>query len=261
MNDQSWMWHLPILPDTRNAISSQGLAGGRLPPGSLAGPTTASCGLGVAHASRSASQAKAKPRMTIGTCGPTCFASPVPDGLLSSWESRLRQRLARIGSTECLLTWKVSATPAGRPLSLLRPSMRPTDGTACGLWPTPTTRDHKDTGNLNGSMVRRDGKNRADTVPRMAFLAMWRTPTTEDSADRTFARNSRGEPKLSSEAKFAERPDLWDRHGMVPTGLSATTEKPGALNPQFVCWLMGFPPEWDACAPTVMPSRRKLPPK
>lgn len=45
--------------------------------------------------------------------------------------------------------------------------------------------------------------------------------------------------------------------GTAPPGLSGTTEKPGALNPAFVCWLMGFPPEWDASAPTAMPSSRK----
>jgi hypothetical protein len=45
--------------------------------------------------------------------------------------------------------------------------------------------------------------------------------------------------------------------GLAPAGSSATTEKPGALNPAFVCWLMGFPPEWDACAPTETQSSRR----
>jgi hypothetical protein len=47
------------------------------------------------------------------------------------------------------------------------------------------------------------------------------------------------------------------QHGAAQNGQSAQTEKRGALNPEFVCWLMGFPPEWDACAPTAMPSSRK----
>lgn len=248
MSVPSRMFHLPMLPATPNAISSQASADGALPPDLPAGPTTANCGPAPRRASRSRSQDKAKPKLTIGTCGPTCFASPVPDGPLSSWESRLRQRLARTGSTECLLTWKASATPAGRPLSRLVPSMRPTEGTACGLWPngTPTP-----------LAPAKNGNNEAGNSAGLAALAMWRTPTAEDSADRTFARNSRGEPKLSSEAKFAERPDLWDQHGMVPTGLSATTEKPGALAPEFVAWLMGFPPEWLECAPETTPRKPK----
>lgn len=45
--------------------------------------------------------------------------------------------------------------------------------------------------------------------------------------------------------------------GSGQNGASELTEKPGALNPEFVCWLMGFPPAWDACAPMEMPSSRK----
>jgi len=35
-------------------------------------------------------------------------------------------------------------------------------------WATPTSRDHKDTGDLSQSMTRRDGKERNGTVPRQA---------------------------------------------------------------------------------------------
>ena len=31
----------------------------------------------------------------------------------------------------------------------------------------------------------------------------------------------------------------------------------GALNPTWVAWLMGYPPEWVSCAPSAMPSSRK----
>jgi DNA (cytosine-5)-methyltransferase 1 len=33
---------------------------------------------------------------------------------------------------------------------------------------------------------------------------LWRTPTVEDAQDRIFARNGRGEPKLSAQAKYGK---------------------------------------------------------
>ena len=39
-------------------------------------------------------------------------------------------------------------------------------------WGTPSTRDHKDTGDMSQSMTRQDGKLRNDTVPRQAYGAM-----------------------------------------------------------------------------------------
>ena len=77
------------------------------------------------------------------------------------------------------------------------------------MWPTPATRDHKDTGNLESSQVRKDGKERNDTLGRVAY------------------------------------------------GSTAQTESKGSLNPAFVCWLMGYPIEWENCADMVTLSSRK----
>lgn len=330
--------------DFGNVTFSPASADGASPPDSPDGPTTASSGPVPRRASRSRSPAKAKPRLTIGTCGPTFFDSPVPDGPLSSWESRLRRRLARTGSTECSLTWKASATPAGRPLSRLVPSMRPTDGTGCGLWPTPTTRDWKDSPGMSFE-PRKDGASRLDLVPRQVYWmarhgampaeplrhpadaslpsALWPTPTA--SADKSIrtpegartevdrgkspdlaahvmalwptptslaparngnnqAGNSAGLVSIRAHALamwptptavdgnrgLTTRPQdtgkplpqkVGEVLGIPPAGSSATTEKPGALNPAFVCWLMGFLPVWESCAPTAMPSSRRSRPK
>ncbi len=235
------------LPDTGSATSSPASAAGPLQLDLLGGPMTASCGPAPARVSRSARPARDSGTTTNGTCGPTSFACSVPDGPLSGWESRLRQRLARIGSTECLLTWKTSATPAGRPLSRLVPSTRPIVVTVSGsspseaaLWIACSARDWKDTPGMDTS--RPDGRSRIDQLPRQVAAACWPTPTSLAPAKE--GNNEAG----NSAGLVAIR-------GHAIAGSSATTEKPGALAPGFVSWLMGFPPEWLDCAPDAMPKK------
>ncbi len=299
MSEASLMCTPTTCADSASTTSSPASEDGPLQLGLLGGQTTASCGPAPRRASRSASRAKAKPRATIGTCGPTIFGSSVPDGPLSAWESRLRRRLARTGSTECLFTWKASDTPGGRPLSRLVPSTRPIDGIGSGLWPTPLASDG---GKLDARLPAIDKRLAAGRQIGLAMAArletaqaLWPTPTASraDKAIRTpeGARTEveRGKsPDLNAQAvAMWPTPCARDHmpahtaeyvaakkaqgHGMsvlpdyvslaatgiTPGGSSVTTEKPGALNPRFVCWLMGFPAEWDACAPTAMPSSRK----
>ncbi len=285
------MFNPQTSPDTGNATSSPASPGGPLQLDLLGGPTTASSGPAAPRASRSPSRVKEKPRMTIGTCGPTSFASSVPDGPLSSWENRLRRRLARTGSTECLLTWKQRTTPAGRSLSQLVPSTRPTEGTGSGLWPTPAARDWRSEKATDEFYKAWASSPKGKTLPMQIALAMWATPTSLAPAKNgnNEAGNSAGLVSIRAHALaalwptpcardhmpahsaeyIAEKKSQW--HGMAvlpdyvqhapigtePDGSSDTTERPGALNPAFVCWLMGFLAEWDACAPTATPSSRK----
>lgn len=284
------------LLDTDSAISSPESVDGRLPPLSPDGPRIASYGQARRHASRSRSQESSAAPMTSGTYGPTCFASPVPEGPLSSWESRLRQRLARIGSTECLLTWKASVTPAGRSLSRLVPSTRPTVETDCGLWPTPMAHEAR----LGFQDRSRGKKGTQESLTTVVVKAMWPTATVGDSRNSRNATASRSSEDsqhhvgwtlsdhahamalwptpvanddnkspaahMAMNARMKARPRNTITSLQVMTkaapghaiaGSSATTEKPGALNPDFACWLIGFPPAWASCAPTAMPSPRK----
>jgi hypothetical protein len=133
---------------------------------------------------------------------------------------------------------------------------------AVHLWPTPTAQPSNADGE---SFLRRKGRKPDGAITDLGALVLsgptpsgsqeqtgglalkqavhlWPTPTSRDHKDGPFCPNV-------------------DMNGLlgrtVWNGPSEPTEKPGALNPEFVCWLMGFPPEWDACAPTAMPSSRK----
>ncbi len=149
------------------------------------------------------------------------------------------------------------------------------------VWPTPTS-----------LAPARNGQNEAGNSAglvaiRKHAMAMWQTPVADDAVDRAKGKvNSRGEPKLSGQAiqtatwptpcvvepetppevVIARKERLSESTGthrgpalplgsMVQTmsGSSVPMEKPGGLNPDFVCWLMGYPAEWVSCAVSETP--------
>ena len=202
---------------THSAISSPALVAGPSLCDEQDGLTTGTSGPPHALASLSARQVKALGLLMSGICGPTSTTSSTSAVLESSLVSRLQARTQSAGSTLYTLTWKPWVMPSGRSRFRLRASVRRTSGTARTGWVTPTTRDHKDT---PGMTAQRDGKARVDQLPRQAYLA---------TAQRSTAS------------------------GVMLTGSVTLTTSGGQLNPAHSRWLMGFPPEWDACAPTAMP--------
>ena len=238
-----------ILTDLFSAISSPVLAAGATPCASPDGPRTDLFGRAVARANPSAQPAAVAASPTNAISGLPGSTSSASADLTLSLVSRLKQRLTTDGLTLFSLTWREKVTPAGRLVSRLAASGRRTLDKDCGSWPTPNT--------MVGGQTSRGGKRKGELLicGLIAGLTNWATPTTRDHKDGAcLAQITGGVVQVNS---LLGRQVLLTDSGKQQIGSPAATEKPGQLNPAHSRWLMGYPPEWDACAPTVTPSSRK----
>ena len=225
IHDQLSMFNLPIWQATPSATSSPGSAGGATRSGSPDGPTTDQSGPAPRRASRSRSQVKEPAQMIQGTCGPTSIASSVPVGHLSSWESRLRARLATVGSTESALIWREKTTPAGELISRLARWTPPTSAAASTgsqkTWGTPTAHMAKE------AAYPAEFTRNTITLTAEAHIATWPTPVTNDARGSDyFGTGDRKSLKLQGQARATWRTPATTEPGVTLERLETANGEP-----------------------------------
>jgi hypothetical protein len=115
--------------------------------------------------------------------------------------------------------------------------------TAMSQWPTPTVAD------VTGGRKTRSGA-RNDEMLLNGLMSMWRSPNVVDAKGGT--RLGAGQVQLTHQIADMFRP------GPTPNGSNAQTEKRGAPNPEFACWLMGWPDALTSGALRAIQSFRNL---
>lgn len=164
-------------------------------------------------------------RMTV-TSGLRCVGLSKNSGPLGSLE-RMLLGTSRWASTKCLLTWTHSATPQGRLLFRLVPSMPRTDETGSGLWPTPTARDWKDGSAESCANVEANG-----LLGRVVHL--YATPQARDY-------------RTGNQERWEDQERTRNLNDQIG----------GLLTPEFVEWLMGYETAWTELDPSEIASYRK----
>ena len=284
----------PTLQATPNVISLLVSASGAMRYVNQDGLTVDLFGRVVARANPLAQQATGGASPTSAISGPLGSISSASVALQLSLVSKLKARLTTDGSTLFKLTWKEKTTPAGRLVYRLAASAhrtsdkdsgswptpivgdttggpRPPDsrrGPAPGLqaaahltsWPTPNAGPQNDT-DPNWEARREECKAKGYngngfglTLGMASSLTSWPTASARDWKDTSGMSLTGTNPDGSTRSRLDQLPRV---AGLTAIGSPAATAKPGQLNPAHSRWLMGLPPEWDACAPTVMPSSRK----
>lgn len=227
-------------------------------------------------ANRLARQGSNSDSSTRDTSRQSSSTSSASAALQSCLGNKLRQQLRNRGCAIYKLTWKEKTTPSGLPYSQLVASALRTKENDSSLvrtgWLTPTVTFME--GRSEEAMERRKAQRLAtgrtslspgNLAEMVQMYAAWATPTAndykgsgetvirKDGKDRTFDRLDYS----TEQGLKITQPIRITASGQMLTGSGAGMESSGQLNPAHSRWLMGYPPEWDDCAVTAMPSSRK----
>lgn len=262
-----------------NVISLLASADGHLRCNSLSGRLIDLFGRALARASHSAPRESARAFPTVGTCGPSLPGSLASAALQSSLANKLQAQMAGFGSPEYSLIWKQWAMPSRVPICAQRARARRISDSDFTGWHTPKATDGSHGGpNQSGGSLPRDA----------AVMSGWATPTVRDQRSgkhslETWRKGARplneqawrvvgwptatvNDSRNGRNATAVRMPD--SKHhtgttlsdlafGQTTNGSEVLTANTGALNPAFVCWLMGYPAGWENFAASATRLSRK----
>ena len=150
MNDPSSMSAPMTSSATPSAISSPASASGPTSSEAADGTMSAQSGPARVHASRLARLASRRNRHEmLDTSGRPSLNSSRSAALQWSLENRLWSQMEGRGSPMFVFNWRRWLTPSELPISALRAWVRPTSANDSFGWPTPTSRDWKDSPGMN----------------------------------------------------------------------------------------------------------------
>nr|BAR16191.1 hypothetical protein [uncultured Mediterranean phage uvMED] len=193
------------------------------------------------HANPSPLPGSKKARKMTATSGRECLKLLNTKDPLSSFARTCLVTLSWV-SMKCYLTWKVKATPRGRLLFQLQQLMPTIKESVSGLWPTPNAWD--------GNRGPRSQKNLREKNHQINLITavkdaqspkpvkMWPTPrsTSHSYLPRT--------PELIAKTKRNPQTNTLEDAVQYQEGKSYKIT--GALNADWVEWLMGFPRGWTS---------------
>ena len=199
-----------------------------------------------ARANLSARQAKEKGLMTSGTFGRRGSISSKSADLQLFLANRLKPQLERAGSTLFKMTWKESATPAGRSLFRLAASGLRTSDKDCTSWGSPRATDGSHGGPNQGDKSALPVQAGLSPWPTPATQnaeggpnpseTKWATPSTRDWKDTAGMSQTGTNPDGSERTRLDQLPRqaaLVTASGQTQSSSPAETERRGQLNPEF----------------------------
>ena len=213
------------------------------PSGTMFGPSMESLGLGPSTLSAAASLARTFPRLgrVLGSLEPDPACGPSsPESLAKSSRLSVSSKTPLFSEREDWRScWKTLPRWGSMRSGVLSERIKPahlTNATGCGFLPTPLA-----TLGTNGGPNQRDSSGR----PGLQMAAMmWHTPNASDYIQRKTSASWKAKGRVNF---VLSNPEI--------TGVSG-----GMLNPEWVCWLMGWPVGWTDSRPLETAKSPSAPP-